>query len=199
MLNILEGLGFSKLDESGENGENTSAVNILSPNENGMVEMPEQGTTFTAYNRNDETRNGQTLQDSWGTAENVANFINFAGQYESQHRGDRLQFGDLSTETGDSPFFKVRGKWFQHKTHYNGSQADLRYINSAGQTVRGNSAAGLSDPSRVQTIVNIANSLGMHHIHLGTPLQNKVKGQSLKFNKAHNNHIHIGKGNGKSN
>ena len=32
--------------QSGENGENTSAVNILTANENGMVEMPEQGTTF---------------------------------------------------------------------------------------------------------------------------------------------------------
>ena len=187
--------------QSGENGKNTSAVNILTANENGMVEMPEQGTTFTAYNRNDETKNGQALQDGWGTAENVASFINLAGQYESQYRGDRLQFGDLSTETGDSPFFRTRKGWGQHSTHYNGSQADLRYTNSSGQTIigQGKRAAGLSDPSRVQTIVNIANSLGMHHIHLGTPLQNKVKGQSLKFNKAHNNHIHIGKGNGKSN
>ena len=49
-------------------------------------------------------KNGQALQDGWGTAENVASFINLAGQYESQYRGDRLQFGDLSTETGDSHF-----------------------------------------------------------------------------------------------
>ena len=70
----------------------------------------------------------------------------------------------------------------------------MRYTNSSGQTIigQGKRAAGLSDPSRVQTLVNIANSLGMDHIHLGTPLQDKIKGQGVKFNSGHNDHIHIG-------
>ena len=183
-------------------GNKKGTVNILSSNKNGMVEMPSEGTTFTSYNRNDVTDdNGNTIQDGWGTPDNIANFINLAGQYESQFRGDRLEFGDLSTETGGSPRFRSMstGKLIPHATHYNGSQADLRYISPSGNTLIGKRSHSQSDPNRVQTIVNIANRLGMDHIHLGSSLKNQIIGEGLKFNSGHNNHMHIGKGNGKGN
>ena len=184
-------------------GNKKGTVNILSSNKHGMVEMPSEGTTFTSYNRNDEVKDGTIIQDGWGTPDNIADFINLAGQYESQFRGDRLEFGDLSTETGDSPFYSnsINGSkiWRKHSTHYSGSQADIRYISPSGNTIRGENAHSLSDPNRVQTIINIANGLGMDHIHLGTSLKNSIKGEGLLFNNGHNNHIHIGKGNGKGN
>lgn len=185
--------------QKGQDDSPTSAVNILEQNENGMVEMPNSGTTFQSYNRNDETKNGNVIQDGWGTADNVAKFINLSGLYESQFRGDRLHFGDLSTETGNSPEFSTKKGWRRHSTHYNGSQADIRYVDSSGRTIigQGSRAAGMSDPVRVQTIVDIANRLGMDHIHLGTPLQEIIKGSGVNFNRGHNDHIHIGTGNGK--
>jgi RHS repeat-associated protein len=210
-----------------QNKNNEPVINYLFANEYGMVEMPSSGFSYIAYNRNDGKypsnmtvsyngysklyNKGDVIYDGFGTPENIAQLINLAGKYKSIYSNDMLRIGDLSDEMGNSPLFYdgYKGTWRRHATHFNGTQADLRYLSIGGSTSspsswrRGHRSIYLGDGTgnllRLQRFVNIANSLGFDHIHIGSsiPSDGRPIGEGLHFNGGHDDHIHLGIGTGK--
>ena len=171
-----------------------------SPNEYGMVELPHDTNTqngqytfegnalYKFHNRNDERPYGKVEQDQWGTPENIVKFIQLAIGYKNEFNGELISFGDMSTETGGSPLYKNRfGNYVPHKSHFQGSQADIRYPTIGGQTNNISNA----DITRTQWILNKAADLGMSRRIIGTKAPKSINNFTRKLGD-HNDHIHIG-------
>lgn len=179
-------------------------VSTLVSNDNGMVELPEQGTGFVTHNRNDVTRDGTVQQDQWGSPANIAKFMNAAINFYDETNGSHVSFGDLSTPTGSNPYLFNTGS-AAHVTHSNGNASDWKYpgangINSASPPT---TAAGIA---RTQIWINSLVNNGLTSIILAPSLQGQivdsrgssvtanvtVNGVTYKFKSDHANHGHSG-------
>jgi hypothetical protein len=165
-------------------------------NEHGMVELPEQGHGYGVYNRNDVRVGRQAQPDQWGTPESIARNINISNDYGTLFPGAQLEFGDLSTDTGNSPLLETGGRR-RHGSHYEGSQADLRYIAGDGS---GRRAATSGDSlNRQRSMVNIAESWGIDNFYASPSLRGKLftrPGTEIGYNAGHADHLHMGRGSG---
>ncbi len=172
------------------------------PNKHEMIELPadnplDRNGQFTVngivvynyHNRNDEKPNNNKELDQWGKPENISKFIRLAINYKTQYPGEILSFGDLSTDTGGSPRFKdKKGNYRPHKSHFKGSQADLRYPSSKGLNT---SRDELADVKKTDWILENAKYLGFNIRIVGLNISKMTKFHT-STNYEHNTHIHLG-------
>jgi hypothetical protein len=184
-------------------------VKFYPANKDGMLQLPQDDNNvnskftagsqlvYTVFNRNDENIRGKVETDGFGSTSNIATFINIAVGYKSE-TGGTLSYGDLSTSNGGSPMFwdSKKGDYRPHKSHFSGSQIDIRYMDGKGNPIvgLGNASANKASVKHVQSLLNNAWWFGANFVVLGNSLNGKVSllDGKTSFNSEHNNHIHLG-------
>ncbi len=89
-------------------------------NPNIIWELPQKGTGFTVYNRNDVRVDGL---DQVGTKETIAAMIRVAREWYAKYPGTLLQYGDVSLPGGIDTS--------QHGTHNIGMAWDMRILSKS--------------------------------------------------------------------
>jgi hypothetical protein len=171
-------------------------MSVQAANAHGMAELPTRGLGFETHNRNDVRVGKARQKDQWGTPESVARIINTMADYGTLFPGAAVSVGDMSTDAGESPrLYSNRSS--RHKSHYNGTQVDLRYPDGDGSKNRSTTTG--ESLFRTQALLGVAEDWGMDRAYAATGLRRKLfpaEGTDVHFDKGHNDHLHLGAGKG---
>lgn len=177
------------------NADGTSSTQDA--NDTGMVQLPTAGYGFTTHNRNDVRLNGKQMPDQMGSPDAVARSMNVAADYRTMFPGSQFSFGDLSDDKGGSPLLYSGNPNRRHGSHYGGSQVDLQYPSGTGST---NGAASQGDNLfRTNALTRLAEERGMNNFYMANSLEGRMvmsPDSSVGYNAGHNDHLHMGRGNG---
>ena len=111
---------------------------------------------------------------------NAAAFFNTAEQYHEAYPSDaKLFVTDAGIATG--------GVFGKHKTHDLGRSIDVRYLDSNGRPLQGDTAAKNADMSRIGRLVDVAEGQGFGQNYSARP-----KDFGTLYANDHENHLHIG-------
>ena len=164
--------------------------------------LPEEGPGFRHfYGTTTDFKN--PLGERWGTLSLIKIIEAVGREWNMRHpSGPRISINDMSRRTGGEFFWYVNGVKKRHRSHYNGQDADLRYVRSDG------SEAGYdfnNDPppyngysqSNTQELVDLFCKIGVKKIFVdkfGATSRANLSappGCTISSVNGHNNHFHI--------
>lgn len=173
-------------------------VGLTEANKDGMVELPTSGLGFRTHNRNDvNLPNGTPQKDQFGTPDAIARTMNTMADYGTLFPNSSISIGDLSDDSGGSPLLNT-GRTGRHGSHYNGSQADLQYPSGTGSSPT--PPTGGDNLFRLRSFMRLAEGRGFNNYYAGNDLNGDLfpaTGTSVGYNAEHDNHLHMGRGNGR--
>lgn len=159
-------------------------VSVLPQNEDGMVELPESGYGFGTHHRNDVILKNGAQKDQWGTPEMIANLINIGHDVHTLDPSQTVTYGDIATDDNKSPVKDAADPNDRHKSHGQGNQVDLRYLNSDFAN---------------NALIRSAEQWGMNNFRYSPGKRGKYffdENSTTGANEEHRNHLHMGMGPG---
>jgi RHS repeat-associated protein len=166
-------------------------VQLLEPNEFGVVQFPEEGLGFARYTTASGANNGNNENytvngvvhhtDNWASPECAVAFYNTIQTFYSE-TNITIHYGDISAY---NPSVNLG-----HSTHYTGNSIDIHYWDSNGNELHGASAYASGNVTTTDTFLRIAQENGFtrNYTYGGRFTHQGNNNQSL-----HKDHIHIGR------
>lgn len=159
-------------------------VAVLPQNEHGMVELPSSGFGYGTHHRNDVVLKDGAQKDQWGRPEMISNLINIGHDVHTLDPKQTVEYGDIATDDNKSPVLDAKNPKHRHASHGQGTQVDLRYLNSDFAN---------------NALIRSAEQWGMNNFRYNPDKRGEFfieDGSTTGSNAEHRNHLHMGMGAG---